>query len=117
VSIKRLTGWTRRGTVAAVGVVAALAVAAPIAEAGAATSHFSLPALPALPTFHPLPPLPALPPYALPAFTPAPLSFVGPSIGSIGVAIGPTVIGSVFNGGTTVCVSTVASNCSTNASP
>jgi hypothetical protein len=54
---------------------------------------------------------------SLPAFQPAPLSFVGPSIGSIGVAIGPTVIGSVFNGGTTVCVSTVATACSTNASP
>jgi hypothetical protein len=42
---------------------------------------------------------------------------VGPAVGAVGVAIGPTVIGSVFNGGTTVCVSTVASACSTNASP
>jgi hypothetical protein len=33
-----------------------------------------------------------------------PLSFVGPSIGFVGVAIGPTVIGSVFNGATVVQV-------------
>jgi hypothetical protein len=32
-------------------------------------------------------------------------------------AQGPTVIGDAFNGGTTVCVSTAASACSTNAAP
>jgi hypothetical protein len=46
--------------------------------------------------------LPHLPPFAFPAgaFTPAGLVFMGPR-----VAIGPTVIGSVFNGGTAVVVS------------
>jgi hypothetical protein len=82
----------------------ALAIAGPVAGAGAAVPAFpALGALPALPT--------------LPAFHPAALSFVGPSVGAIGVAIGPTVIGSVFNGGTTVCVSALTSACSTNASP
>ena len=95
---------TRRA-VSAAGVITALAVAAPLAQASAATPVVPLPpsALAAL--------------GSLPAFNPVPLSFVGPSVGSIGVAIGPTVIGSVFNGGTTVCVSTVATACSTNASP
>jgi hypothetical protein len=115
VDTKRRTGWIRTRAAAAAAVVAALAIAAPVAEASAATSPaVSLPTLPALPA---LPTLPALPAFQVPPFTPGSLSFVGPSIGSIGVAIGPTVIGSVFNGGTTVCVSTVASNCSTNASP
>jgi hypothetical protein len=98
----------RKRAAAATGIIAALAIAAPVAEASAAT-----PAVPALP----LPALPALPAGGLPAFTPAPLTFVGPAVGAVGVAIGPTVIGSVFNGGTTVCVSTVVSACSTNASP
>jgi hypothetical protein len=96
----------RRRAASAAGIIAALAIAAPVAGATAAT-----PALPVLP----VPTLPAV--GGLPAFTPAPLSFVGPAVGAVGVAIGPTVIGSVFNGGTTVCVSTVASACSTNASP
>jgi hypothetical protein len=100
------TSRMRRRAASAAGIIAALAVAAPVAGASAAT-----PALPVLP----VPALPAV--GGLPAFTPAPLSFVGPAVGAVGVAIGPTVIGSVFNGGTTVCVSTVASACSTNASP
>jgi hypothetical protein len=42
---------------------------------------------------------------ALPALGPAvPLSFVAPSVGFVGAAIGPTVIGSVFNGATVVQV-------------
>jgi hypothetical protein len=36
---------------------------------------------------------------------------------AVRVAIGHTVTGSVFNGGTTLCVSTVASALSPNASP
>jgi hypothetical protein len=93
----------------ATGVIAALAITGPVAGASAAT-----PTWPAFPAYT----FPSLPHIgSLPAFQPAPLSFVGPSIGSIGVAIGPTVIGSVFNGGTTVCVSAVATACSTNASP
>jgi hypothetical protein len=78
----------KRRTVWATGVVTALAIAAPVAEANA----------------QPLPALPLPAAGGLPAFKPAPLSFVGPSIGGIGVAIGPTVIGDVFNGGTTVVV-------------
>jgi hypothetical protein len=109
VHTKRRIGWIRTRILAAAGLVAAIAIAAPVAEASASTSPaVSLP---------PLPALPALPAFQLPAFTPGSLSFVGPSVGSIGVAIGPTVIGSVFNGGTTVCVSTVTSNCSTNSLP
>jgi hypothetical protein len=87
----------KRRTVWATGVVTALAIAAPVAEANAQP----LPAL-SLPAAGGLPALPAA--GGLPAFTPAPLSFVGPAIGGIGVAIGPTVIGDVFNGGTTVVV-------------
>jgi hypothetical protein len=112
VHTKRRIGWIRTGIVAAAGLVAAMAIAAPVAEASASTSPaVSLPPLPALPA------LPTLPAFQLPAFTPGSLSFAGPSVGSIGVAIGSTVIGSVFNGGTTVCVSTVTSNCSTNSLP
>jgi hypothetical protein len=96
----------RRRAVSVAGIVAVLAIAAPAAEANAATPAGPLPALPAVPPFA-----------GIPAFTPAPLSFVAPGVGAVGVAIGPTVIGSVFNGGTTVCVSTVVSACSTNASP
>jgi hypothetical protein len=100
VHTKRRIGWIRTRILAAAGWVAAIAIAAPVAEASASTS-----------------PAVSLPAFQLPAFTPGSLSFVGPSVGSIGVAIGPTVIGSVFNGGTTVCVSTVTSNCSTNSLP
>lgn len=106
----RHTRWRRRVAASAAGVIAVLAIAGPVTAANAAT--------PALLGFPALPALPALPGVGgLPAFTPAPLSFVGPAVGQVAVAIGPTVIGSVFNGGTTVCVSTVASACSVNASP
>jgi hypothetical protein len=76
----------------------AVTVAAPVSEASAATPR--LPALPALGAG--LPALGAgLPAFgALPAFDVPALGFVGPQ-----VAIGPTVIGSVFNGGTSVVVS------------
>jgi hypothetical protein len=80
------------------------AIAAPIGEASAATPTAALPALPTPPTLPALGALPALPALpatgALPAFTPGALAFFGPQ-----VAIGPTVIGSVFNGGTAVVVS------------
>jgi hypothetical protein len=95
---KSRIGPLRRRTVWATGVVTALAVAAPAAAPVAEASAQPLPALP-------LPALPLPAAGGLPAFKPAPLSFVGPSIGGIGVAIGPTVIGDVFNGGTTVVVS------------
>ena len=73
---------------AALGAVGAAGALVPVAGASAAPAA--------------LPVLPHLPPFALPAggFTPAGLLFQGPQ-----VAIGPTVIGSVFNGGTAVVVS------------
>jgi hypothetical protein len=95
-------------------VIAALAIAAPATEASAATPKTAaLPALPALPAFGA-----GLPAFGgLPAFDPAGLGFVGPAVGQVAVAIGPTVIGSVFNGGTTVVVSTEPAVGNTIASP
>jgi hypothetical protein len=107
---KRHIGLLRRRAVWATAVVTALAVAAPVAEASAATTP--VPALPALPALGGLPAI-----GSLPAFTPAPLAFVGPSVGHVGVAMGPTVIGSVFNGGTTVVVSSAPAAGNTIASP
>jgi hypothetical protein len=86
----------------AAGVIAALAIAAPATAASAASAATppppprELPALPALGGGFP----------ALDGFGGVPLSFVGPSVGFVASAIGPTVIGSVFNGGTSVVVST-----------
>jgi hypothetical protein len=90
----------KRRAVSAASVVVALAIAAPIAapiaEASAATPTAPrFPALPALPALGALPDVGAFPGYAG-----AGLAFFGPQ-----VAIGPTVIGSVFNGGTAVIVS------------
>ena len=85
---------------AAVAAVGAVGVLVPVAGASAATTPatppFALPSLPAWPAAN----LGALPAFQLPAFTPGALTFQGPQ-----VAIGPTVIGSVFNGGTSVVVS------------
>jgi hypothetical protein len=91
----------KKCTAALAGVLGALAIGAPVA--GAATTPipfagFKLPTFTA-PAFHPLP---AFAP--LPAFQGVPLTFIGPSVGFVGVAIGPTVIGSVFNGATVVQV-------------
>jgi hypothetical protein len=105
---ERRMGLMKRRAASAAGVIAALAiavtVAAPVSEASAATPTAArLPALPALPALGAgLPALGAgLPAFgALPAFDVPALGFVGPQ-----VAIGPTVIGSVFNGGTSVVVS------------
>jgi hypothetical protein len=99
----------KRRAVAAVSAIAALALAAPVAApANAATpSAQRLPVLPAAPALGGFGGLGALPAFDLP-----PLSFVGPQ-----VAIGPTVIGSVFNGGTTVVVSTEPAQGNTIASP
>jgi hypothetical protein len=83
----------------AAGIIAALAIAAPASAASAATPPpppRELPALPALGGGFP----------AFDGFGAVPLSFVGPSVGFVASAIGPTVIGSVFNGGTSVVVST-----------
>lgn len=101
-SRKQISRISRRA-VAAAGVASALAVAAPVAGASAQ--------VPAFPGFGGVGGLPAWG-GGLGAFTPAPLAFVGPA-----VAIGPTVIGSVFNGGTTVVVSSGTAVGATNASP
>ena len=91
-SLKRLA------PVIAVTSVAAAGVLIPAAGASAATAAFAIPSLPALPAL-PAAGLPALPAFpAAAGFAPA-LTFQGPQ-----VAIGPTVIGSVFNGGTSVVV-------------
>jgi hypothetical protein len=85
------------------GAIAALATAGTLGLA--ASAHATT-----LPGFN-LPPLPAYqlptggwPTSGLPAFNPAGLSFVGPSIGSISSVIGPTVItvgaGNIFTGTT-----------------
>ncbi|HEY6759161.1 MAG TPA: hypothetical protein VI318_06705 [Baekduia sp.] len=83
----------------AIAVAAAVGALIPAAGASAATPT----AVPSLPAFTlpagGLPALGDLPAFTLPAgFTPS-LFFQGPQ-----VAIGPTVIGSVFNGGTSVVV-------------
>lgn len=92
-SLKRLAPVT------AVTLAAAAGAVIPAAGASAAPAPLPIPSLPALtlPTTG-LAALPALPAFTLPAgFTG--LTFQGPQ-----VAIGPTVIGSVFNGGTSVVV-------------
>jgi hypothetical protein len=80
---------TRRYAAALAGVAAVLAVAAPIADASAATTPAALPEFPGFP---------------LPAFAEVPPSFVGLPAGSTPVAVGPTIIGAVFNGPTVVQV-------------
>lgn len=94
--------------VSTAGVIAALAIAAPVTEASAATpKQLGFPGFGALPTF------PGFPGFAGAGFTGVPV----PIGAGLGVAIGPTVIGSVFNGGTTVVVSSGVAAGSTNASP
>jgi hypothetical protein len=89
----------RLAPVAALTAAAAAAALIPAASASAAPAPLPVPSLPALALPAGLPPLPA---FTLPAgFAGVPLTFAGPQ-----VAIGPTVIGSVFNGGTSVVVTT-----------
>jgi hypothetical protein len=91
-SLKRLAPVT------VVTVAAAAGVLIPAAGASAAPAALPIPSLPAFTAPAGMPPLPA---FTLPAggFAGVPLTFQGPQ-----VAIGPTVIGSVFNGGTSVVV-------------
>jgi hypothetical protein len=93
------TSRTPRRTVLAVAVITALAGAAPVAEASAAT----LPA-PAVQVLTGL--VPGIPWSQIP--------ILGPGLA---YAHGGAAIGDVLNGGTTVCVSTGSSACSTNAAP
>jgi hypothetical protein len=79
---------TTRYAAALAGVAAALAIAAPIADASATTTPAAFPGFP------------------LPAFAGVPPSSVGPPAGSMAVAVGPTIIGAVFNGPTVVQVTT-----------
>jgi hypothetical protein len=84
----------------ATGVITALAIAAPVGEASADTPlAFPLPALAGVPSF--IAPL---------------LASIGPSTPAA-TAYAGVAIGDVFNGGTTVCVTTATSTCSVNASP
>jgi hypothetical protein len=82
--------------VAAVAAVSAAGVLLPAAGASAAPAPLAVPSLPAFTL--PAGGLPALPAFDWPGGFGG-LAFQGPQ-----VAIGPTVIGSVFNGGTSVVV-------------
>ena len=97
----RRPGPIRRRGALATGFITALAIGAPVAEASAATPL----------AVHP----PAI--VSLSAVDPPPLSLVEPPGGRVAVGIGPTIIGSVFNGGTTVVVSTGPAVATTNDSP
>jgi hypothetical protein len=96
----RRTSPIKRRAALAAGVIAALAIAAPVAGASADTT-VSVP----------------LPPYAsLPAFLGPLLAAAGPAT-QIAVAHAGASIGNVFNGGTTVIVSTGLAAGGTNSSP
>jgi hypothetical protein len=92
-----------RRAVLAVAVTAALASAVPVAEASAATPVLPAPALQALQTAGLL--------------TGLDLSQFGTLGPGVAYAYGGPAIGDVLNGGTTVCVTTGSSACSTNAAP
>ena len=79
----------RRRAALATGVIAALAIVAPVAEASAATSLA----------------VPQRAVASLRAVNPPPRSFVEPSVARAGVAIGPTLTGDFFNGGTAIVTS------------
>ena len=87
-TIRRIT----RCAVAAAGVIAALTITAPMHGTSAATLTALVPAagLPGLAGGDGLLPLAGG------------LPFAAPSLGGINVAIGPTIIGAIINGGATV---------------
>jgi hypothetical protein len=94
----------RRGAVWAAGVVAALAIAAPVAEASAAK-----------PRAIPFPVMSVLPAFIQPTIAHI-LSSVSPGTPVAVAAAGPG-IDDIFNGGTTVVVSTSSAVGSVNGSP
>jgi hypothetical protein len=105
--IKSHVGLLRRRPVWAAGVIAALAIAAPVAEASAQpAAAVPLPAAGGLGALGGW--LGGFPGYALPVGLLTP--------GAI-VAKGPTVVGSVANGGTTVVISNGLAVGNTIASP
>jgi hypothetical protein len=91
------------GAVLAVVMTSALVAAAPVAAASATTSGLPAPAVQALATTG-----------TLPGIDLSQLPLLGYGLAS---AYGGTDIGNVLNGGTTVCVTTGSSACSTNAAP
>jgi hypothetical protein len=91
----------RRRAAVATGIIAALAIAEPVSAAPADTP----------------PVVPAAAVAVLPAFLAPLVSSLGPVARPLAFAKGPTVVGSVVNGGTTVCVSAGTTTCSTNAAP
>jgi hypothetical protein len=95
------TSRTPRRVVLTVAVMTALAGAAPVAEASAPTPALPAPAVQTLAAL-----LPGIPWSQIPV--------AGPGVA---YANGAAAIRDVFNGGTTVCVSTGSSACSTNAAP
>jgi hypothetical protein len=104
---KTRIGLLRRRAVWATGVITALAIAAPVAQASADPTPTR-----ALPAFGGWPGLGGVGGYG--GFGGG---FGGFGFPAAAVAIGPTVIGSAFNGGTTVVVSTLGAVGNTIASP
>jgi hypothetical protein len=94
-SSKRWTGRTTRRAASAVTVIAALAAAGPVAEASAQTPVLPAPAAAAL----------------------SDLGLAGIPLPTAGFAWGAVATGDVLNGGTTVCVTSGSSVCSTNFAP
>jgi hypothetical protein len=101
----RGTSSIKRRTVCAVVVITALAGAAPASQASADAPPVAPSASDSLAAVAGLTGLPAIAAVPIPIGVPLAAG-----------AKGPTVVGDTFNGGTTVCVSTSASACSTNGS-
>jgi hypothetical protein len=98
----------KRRTVSAAAIITALAIAAPVAEASAATPGVPWPSLPLLPESAAAAAL---------DWAAAPVPIVVPVGAGLAAARGPIVIGDVFNGGTTVVVSTSPAIGATVGSP